>query len=148
MKKNTNQFNILVSILTVGIIPTVFFGLTASVLASNVYGNLDTAVGGTSLATSASGGNILPIISYLLTLVLGFLGVALVIMIIWAGIMWMMAGGEKGNVDKAKAMIKNAVIGLLIVLSSYAITTFVITSFENISNKNKTSQIQGSNPAE
>lgn len=58
---------------------------------------------------------------------LGFLGIILVCLILYAGFTWMTAGGDPEKVGKAKRMIRNAIIGLVIILSAWAITTFVIS---------------------
>ncbi|HNX11266.1 MAG TPA: hypothetical protein PKI61_03940 [bacterium] len=57
--------------------------------------------------------------------ILSFVGVILLILIIYAGILWMTASGNEKNVEKAKNIIISAIIGLIIVLSAYAITAFV-----------------------
>ncbi|HSD12701.1 MAG TPA: pilin [Patescibacteria group bacterium] len=59
---------------------------------------------------------------------LGLLGVILVVLIIYAGFLWMTAQGNEEKVKKAKAMITNAVIGMIIIFAAYAITNFVISS--------------------
>lgn len=59
--------------------------------------------------------------------VLGFLGLVSVIMIIYGGYRYLTAGGNEESVEKAKTVIKNAIIGLMIVLLSYAIALFVFT---------------------
>ncbi|NCN87799.1 MAG: hypothetical protein GW941_02795 [Candidatus Pacebacteria bacterium] len=41
--------------------------------------------------------------------------------LIWGGIEWITSGGDKGKVDSARGKITAAVIGLIIVASSYAI---------------------------
>lgn len=56
---------------------------------------------------------------------LAFLGIAFMLLIIYAGFMWMFARGNDQAVGKAKEIIQAAVIGLVIVLSAYAITTFI-----------------------
>ena len=56
---------------------------------------------------------------------LSFLGIAFMILIIYGGFMWMFARGNDQAVGKAKEIIQAAVIGLVIVLSAYAITTFI-----------------------
>ena len=66
------------------------------------------------------------IIGSMISVVLGFLGIFLLVLILYAGWLWMSAGGESKQVDKAKDYIKNAVIGLVIILLAYAITSFVI----------------------
>lgn len=57
--------------------------------------------------------------------VLGILGILAVIYLVYGGFRWMTAGGDEGTVTEAKNIIKNAVIGLAIILSSYAIANFV-----------------------
>lgn len=126
--------------------------LTRAVLASTSVG---TALAGTAVhaATSpfAQGGgagsllnntansaglnanNTLPqIIGTIINVVLGFMGIVLLFYIILAGWEWMSAGGEKGGVETAKARIKNAVIGLVIIVSAYAISNFVISQLANL----------------
>lgn len=54
------------------------------------------------------------------------LGVLFLIFMIYGGIKWMTAGGNSDAVGEARQLIVNAVIGLVIILASYAITRFVI----------------------
>lgn len=57
---------------------------------------------------------------------LGFLGIIAVGLIIYAGFVWMMSGGNEERIERAKNILKNAVIGLIIVLSAFAIASFVL----------------------
>jgi len=59
---------------------------------------------------------------------LGLLGILTTIIIMYAGFKWMTAGGNEDDVATAKKMITAAIIGLLVIMSAYAITTFVIKS--------------------
>jgi hypothetical protein len=61
------------------------------------------------------------IISY----ALGFVGVIFLVLMIAGGLLWMTAAGNEERVTKAKSLITNAVIGMVIVFSAYAITYFV-----------------------
>ena len=56
---------------------------------------------------------------------LGFLGIIFVIILIVAGFKYMLASGED-QTKEALVQIKNSIIGLVIVISSYAIAEFVI----------------------
>lgn len=58
---------------------------------------------------------------------LSFVGAIFFILMIYGGFLWMTARGDEGQVTKAKDMIFAAVIGLVIVLSAYAITSFLGT---------------------
>jgi len=55
------------------------------------------------------------------------IGIILLIIIIYAGFLWMTAGGSEEKVEKAKKFLTNGVIGLVIILSAYAITAYVIS---------------------
>jgi hypothetical protein len=74
-----------------------------------------------------SGGNRLPtMIGSIIQIFLGILGVVLVLIIVYAGFLWMTSGGSDEGVKKAKSWMLNAIVGLVIILTAYAITDFVI----------------------
>ncbi|RLC39037.1 hypothetical protein DRH27_00740 [Candidatus Falkowbacteria bacterium] len=56
---------------------------------------------------------------------LSVLGVIFIILMIVAGYNWMSAAGDEQKVQKAKDTILRAIIGLIILVSAYAITYFV-----------------------
>lgn len=60
-----------------------------------------------------------------------FLGSITVIMIIVAGFMWIFAAGEEEKITKAKDLLKGSVLGLVIVLSSYGLATFVFSLIQS-----------------
>lgn len=57
---------------------------------------------------------------------LSMLGLIFLVLALYAGFKWMTSGGESKGVDEAKGTLKNAVIGLIITLSAYAISQFVM----------------------
>jgi len=59
---------------------------------------------------------------------LAVLGIVLTIIIIRGGFMYMLAGGDPNQTQKAKSWIINGVIGLIIILAAYAISSFVVSS--------------------
>lgn len=61
--------------------------------------------------------------------ILAFVGTIFFILIIYAGLRWMLARGNEQEVQKAKDIIEASVIGLIIVLSAYAITAYVGDQF-------------------
>ena len=63
-----------------------------------------------------------PIINAFLSL----LGIVFLAYIIHGGYIWMIARGEEELVTRAKNIIKRAIIGLLVVISAWAITDFVL----------------------
>ena len=96
----------------------------------------DTGLGTGNVAQDS---NLIGKIAAVINVILGFLGIIAVIMIIYAGFKWMTAGGNEEDVTKAKANIKNAVIGLAIVLASFIIVNFAV-------NRLSRATLQGSVP--
>lgn len=68
-------------------------------------------------------------ISKIIKTFLSFLGIIFMILLILGGFNWMTAGGQETKVQKASKTIKQAIIGLIIVLGSYAISYFIIKAF-------------------
>ncbi|HOZ36770.1 MAG TPA: hypothetical protein PLR18_02985 [bacterium] len=59
--------------------------------------------------------------------ILGTLAVIFLVLIIYAGIKWMTSGGNESTIGDAKKLMVNAVIGLIIIAFSFAITQFVFS---------------------
>jgi len=57
--------------------------------------------------------------------ILSLVGVIFLILMVYAGIIWMTARGDDAKTENAKKTITASVIGLFIVVSAYAITKFV-----------------------
>lgn len=72
------------------------------------------------------GADIRLIIVNIIRVALGLVGLVMVILMLYAGFLWMTAGGNDDQIVKAKNIIRNAVIGLAIVLSAYGIVLFVM----------------------
>ncbi len=68
-------------------------------------------------------------IGRIVRVVLGFLGLLAVLLVLWAGFLWMTATGNEDQIGKAKGILISAVIGLIIIMSAYAITTFIFDEF-------------------
>ena len=65
-------------------------------------------------------------IGRIISVFLSFIGVILLIIVVYAGFLWLTAGGNDEQVKKAKKLIMNGVIGLIIALSAFLITSFVV----------------------
>ena len=59
---------------------------------------------------------------------LGFAGSLTIIMMTYAGILWMTAGGKEQSVTRAKKIITWTVIGLILIFTSYTIVNFILTT--------------------
>lgn len=62
---------------------------------------------------------------------MGLLGIIAVLLILYGGFKWMTAQGNEEAVNEAKKIIISGVIGLIIILSAYAIASFVINAIVN-----------------
>lgn len=66
------------------------------------------------------------VVGRIINVALGLLGTIAVALIIFAGFRWMTAGGNEDGVKQAQQILFAAVIGLVIILSAYAISNFVL----------------------
>ena len=116
LKLNKKLTRILFAIITVSISFAVFFVFTGNiVLAQEDFGesNLENI----NLPQIELIQSVIKIIN----IILGFLGLIAVIIVIYAGFLWMTAGGKSEQVDKAKKWLVNGLIGLVIIMLSFAI---------------------------
>jgi len=52
-------------------------------------------------------------------------GLATFMYLVYGGVQWIMAGGDKGKLEEAKSKITNGIIGLAIVASAWAVYKLV-----------------------
>lgn len=62
---------------------------------------------------------------------MGLLGIVAVVIILLGGFKWMTAAGNDEKVSEAKRLIIQGIIGLVIVMSAYAIAQFVVGAIVN-----------------
>lgn len=105
------------------IILTGSFLLTSSVLAQG-FGTNEVAngLGGSLAATDPR-----TVAGRVINIILGFLGVIAVGLISYAGFMWMTADGDEEKIGTAKKILKNGIIGLIIILASWGIALFILS---------------------
>lgn len=70
------------------------------------------------------------VIGVTLNAALTLVGLIFLILMVYAGYLWMTARGQEEVVKKAQNIIIAATIGLVIVLSAYSITYFVTARFQ------------------
>ena len=58
--------------------------------------------------------------------VLGFVGVFFLIMIVYSGFQWIMAGGNEETITKAQTRLKNSIIGFIVIAVAYSLILFVM----------------------
>ncbi len=58
----------------------------------------------------------------------GILGTVALLIILYAGFVWMTAAGDESKIDRAKKTLTAAIIGLVIILSAFAIVSYVLSA--------------------
>lgn len=71
------------------------------------------------------------VIGKMISVVLGAVGIVFIVIAIYAGIMYMTAAGDTDKVKKSKSMLIQAVIGIIIIVGSYALSNFVVKQLIN-----------------
>ena len=66
------------------------------------------------------------------TFLISISGLAAFIMIVWGGIQWMTSSGDTGRISDAKDRIQKALLGLLIILSSFLILQVINPDLTNL----------------
>jgi uncharacterized membrane protein YwzB len=79
----------------------------------------------TEAGVSSTSANLPALVGSLINVLLSVLGIVFVILMVYAGFLYMTASGEEDKVKKAKKLISQAVIGLIIIVAAYAISNFV-----------------------
>ena len=125
--------------------------LLAPVATLATGGNAPVTTGGTDfglgnvdrgLGTSLGNRPLIDTISSIINIALGLLGIVAVVIILIGGFRWMTAAGREDQIDGAKKTIFAGIIGLAIILSSWAIATFVITSLSGATGSGNVSSFE------
>lgn len=125
--------------LTTAIFSALFFLISVSVLnpmparafnLGNARDFLDEAANFAGYDTSKT--DPADIVSLVIKGVLSILGVIFLILMIYAGYLWMTAAGDQEKVSKSKNLIRAAIIGLCIVIGAYVISYFVLGIVKNM----------------
>jgi len=99
---------------------------------------VNSQVGLQQIGTTAFGNekplDIREMVGRIINIVLGFIGVIFLGLAVYGGFLYMTASGNQEKTEKAVSVIRNAVIGLLIVLASWAITRFTMLVLGNTVN--------------
>lgn len=90
---------------------------------------LNAAAGVAGYETGTDATSLEAVISRGINLLLSFVGVIFFALLIYGSFIWMTAGGNEEKTKKAKGMIMNSLVGLIITLSAYVLSYFLIKYF-------------------
>ena len=99
----------------------VFFSVLVSCGNALALGGLDTTAGKAGYTEK----NLLKIGGNALNTVLSFVGVIFLVMMLVGGFIWMTAAGNEARVKTAMNLLVAGIVGLIIVVSAYAITAWL-----------------------
>lgn len=117
MNKLLKQILILVFLIAILIMPYLVFAQDSETLKT-----LTSIATGDGLYDSATNEfSFSKILGTAVSAFIGLLGVVFIILMIYAGYNWMTARGEEEKLNNAKDTLRRAIIGLIIVVGSYAI---------------------------
>src|SRR3989338_10644917 len=101
------------------LLSTIYCLLSTAASAFAIETGLEETAGAASLPR---GGTIPGLAGIIIKSLLGLLGVAFFILMLYGGFIWMKARGNEKEVEKAKNILTDAIIGIVIVAAAYAIT--------------------------
>ncbi|MFB6181292.1 MAG: pilin [Candidatus Magasanikbacteria bacterium] len=116
--------------LAIGVISALFFGalIGAPLQSTSAETNADFGVNTINNTTKLGSAGLVETVTQIINVALGLLGIIAVVIILWGGFKWMTAGGNEENVEEARKIIFQGIIGLAIILGAWSITQFVIGS--------------------
>lgn len=83
---------------------------------------------GYGASSGLGGSDIRLMVARIIRTALSLLGVAAVSFIVYGGFLMMTSAGESDQVGKGRSILTYAIIGLVIIMSAWSITTFVLRS--------------------
>jgi hypothetical protein len=99
------------------------FGVTAMAFDANSTGLTNTAA---VAGYNTDNNDVVKLVSNVINGVIGLIGFVLMIIVLYGGILWMLAGDNTANVKKGKEFIINGIIGLIIMSAAYSISSYVM----------------------
>jgi hypothetical protein len=131
-KMNKKQF---ISLLIVAVFFISQIGLILNSFEANAQTLWDRQEGRDEIKTTFYGSTSGPsdiriVVINIIKIFLTFIGIIFITLIIYAGFRWMTSSGSQDKISEAKSIIKASVIGVIIIIAAYMITTFVGNSIQ------------------
>ena len=111
---------------TLGLAATLAFPAIVFAQADTLNSN-DLGVGAVQSSIKLGSGDVRQTAAQIINVALGFLGIIAVVIVLLGGFKYMIAGGNEDKTAEARKLIISGIIGLAIILSAWAITSFVIS---------------------
>ena len=125
-------------LLLITIVALALFAFGGAAEALDLTNRLNT-VGTAAQFEDATRSTLAETVGRIIRVFLSILGMVFIAYVVYAGQLWMTARGNEEQIEKAKRIIRGSIIGILITVSAYAITGFVINAIVSINVINTTS---------
>jgi hypothetical protein len=109
-----------------------------NIQAQDLLTGLDVAAGEGGAGFAAENADSTVLIARVVNAVITISGVIFLILLVYGGMLYMLAGGSEDNVKKAKRLLVSSVIGLIIIVSSYAISFYVFEKLAEVTGETTT----------
>ena len=90
-----------------------------------------TTVGG-SIGADATSNTLPELIGNVIQVLLSVLGIIFVVLVVYAGFLYLTSMGDPDKVKKAKNLLTQSIIGLVIIVAAYAVAAFVIDALTQV----------------
>ncbi len=123
--------------LTLSSITTYFFMLSIKIANASALTDAQKAASDSADAGGlAKDQELSDVIGTIINSAIGLLGSIFMLLIVYSGFLWMTAQGNEEQIGKAKKILQNSSIGLLIVILSFLISLFIINVIIKAENPN------------
>lgn len=133
--KNISKHLISLAIVSLLVVPAFAFNANAQTADLTTFGADQVTTGLNGSLADSSSNDPRTVIGRIINIALGFLGVIAVGIILLGGFKWMTAAGNEDKTTEARQLLGAGVIGLIIILSAWALATFVIGQIYGATNK-------------
>ena len=114
-----------ITIIALALIVSIAMPLAVSAADTSMFGRVKNVANGVYNISNTSNTTLAELVGTVVAAFISLLGVIFIVLFIYAGYRWMMARGNEQNVTESKNIMQRAVIGLIIVIASYAIWDFI-----------------------
>jgi hypothetical protein len=135
MKKNLPIYLLILAI-CLAALPAFFCGQSAALAegaSSAAQSGLDAAATSAGLSSNKDA---VQLAGQIVQTVLSFLGIIFIILLLYGGFIRMTAQGSPEKIKHSTGIITSAIVGIIIIFTSYIVTIFVIKQLQNTVNDN------------
>jgi len=110
------------------VLPTLALPLAASAQLTEAQDDI-TAIGGQLGVQS----DLPTMVGLGINVLLSVLGIVFVVLVVYAGFLYLTSAGKEDNTKTAKKLLTQSIIGLVIIVAAYAISSYVIDALVTVS---------------